>query len=95
MTFYFKLEFSSQGVSADLLNELTSQVLRHVGSSADAVPEVLPALQKAVASGTAGISSPGDQSRRCDVQFRAQGGKLDILVSSNGGRIWQTSLAIA
>lgn len=95
MTFYFKLEFSSQGVAAELLNDLTSQVLRYVGSSPEAVPEVMPALQKAVATGTAGIGAPGDQSRRCDVQFRAQGGKLDILVSSNGGRIWQTSLPIA
>lgn len=95
MNFYFKLEFSSQGVSAELLNELTSEVLHHVGLSPDAVPDVMPALQKAVATGTAGIGSPGDQSRRCDVQFRAQSGKLDILVSSNGGRIWQTSLQLA
>ena len=94
MNFYFKLEFSSQGVAAELLNELTSQVLHHVGLSRDAVPEVMPALEQAVATGTAGISGPGDQSRRCDVQFRAQGGKLDILVSSNGGRIWQTSLPL-
>src|SRR4051812_25515358 len=73
MNFYFKLEFSSQGVSAELLNALTSQVLRHVGSSLDAVPEVMPALHQAVASGTSGIAGPADQSRRCDVQFRAHG----------------------
>jgi hypothetical protein len=95
MNFYFKLEFSSQGVSAELLNDLVSQVLRHIGSSLDAVPDVMPALHKAVATGTAGIAGPADQSRRCDVQFRAHGGTLDILVSANGGRIWQTSLPIA
>ena len=31
---------------------------------------------------------------RCDVQFRAHDGKLDVLVSSNGGRVWQTTILI-
>jgi hypothetical protein len=98
MDFFFKLEFSSQGVSADLLKELTAQVLQHVGSSPDALPDLAEALQKAVATGTSApgtTSGPGDASRRCDVQFRAHGGTLDIVVSANGGRVWQVSHPIS
>jgi hypothetical protein len=28
------------------------------------------------------------------VQFRASGGELEVLVSSNGGRVWQTTIQI-
>jgi hypothetical protein len=86
--FFFTLEFSSQGVSATLLGDLTAQVLEYVGSPGT-VPELIGSLQKAVAQGSAGADS------RCDVQFRAQPGKLEIVVSSNGGRVWQTSLPIS
>ena len=86
--FFFALEFSSQGVPADLLEALAAHVLEHVGSSGAPMPELTRALQTAVDKGTAaGV-------HRCDVQFRASGGKLDIVVSSNGGRIWQDSLPI-
>ena len=86
--FFFALEFSSQGVSATLLDDLASHVLGHLGSSSSAVPGLAEALQTAVAEGAAA------GAHRCDVQFRATNGALDILVSSNGGRVWQTSLAI-
>ena len=86
--FFFALEFSSQGVSARLLTELASQVLLHVGSSPEAVPDLAQALQEAVAQDAA------TSERRCDVQFHVHGGHLDILVSSNGGRVWQTSRPI-
>lgn len=86
--FFFALEFSSQGVAAPLLGELAAQVLGHVGCSPADVPELTDALDKAVAKGAFG------GERRCDVQFRAGNGTLEILVSSNGGRIWQTSRSI-
>jgi hypothetical protein len=86
--FFFTLEFSSQGVSATLLGDLTARVLDYVGSKS-AVPELIDSLQKAVAKGSVGTDS------RCDVMFRAQPGKLEVVVSSNGGRVWQTSLPIS
>jgi hypothetical protein len=46
------------------------------------------ALEKAAEKGASG----GD--RRCDVQFRARNGMLEVLVSSNGGRVWQTEILI-
>lgn len=87
--FYFALEFSSQGVSADLLDDLAAHVLTYVGSSKDRVPHLTPSLQEAVAQGSA------RSDRRCDVRFHAQPGRLEIVVSSNGGRIWQTSVPLS
>ena len=87
--FFFAVELSSQGASAKLLTELASCVLSHVGSSAEAMPDLARALQQAVAA------SAGVGERRCDVQFRVRGGKLEVLVSANGGRIWQTSHLIS
>src|SRR5262245_25619821 len=86
--FFFALEFSSQGAPASLVEDLASQVFRYVGCEVDQVSGLTEALQQAVANG----SSAG--RRRCDVQFKASNGSLEILVSSNGGRIWQTSLTI-
>jgi hypothetical protein len=85
--FLFALEFSSQGVASSLLGDLAAQVLTHVGCPAD-VPELTDALEQAVAKGAFG------GERRCDVQFRAANGTLEILVSSNGGRVWQTTRSI-
>ena len=85
--FYFSLELSSQGAAASLVEELAVQVLAHVGCSREDIPELAGALEKAVAKTAYG-------ERRCDVQFRAQSGRLEILVSSNGGRILQTSRPI-
>jgi hypothetical protein len=86
--FFFALEFSSQGVPAALLGDLTAHVLGYVGCAGVTLNDLPEALQKAVAPGAAG------GERRCDLQFRAHGGKLEIVVSSNGGRIWQTSRTI-
>jgi anti-sigma regulatory factor (Ser/Thr protein kinase) len=85
--FYFSLELSSQGVEASLVEDLAAQVLEHVGCSREDIPELAGALEQAVARNAFG-------ERRCDVQFRAHNGRLEILVSSNGGRIFQTSRTI-
>jgi hypothetical protein len=86
--FFFALEFSSQGAPASLVEDLAGEVLRHTGCSPASVPGLSEACSRAAAaSGAAGHP-------RCDVQFRAHDGKLDILVSSNGGRVWQETLPI-
>jgi hypothetical protein len=86
--FAFALEFSSQGASVALLEELAGQVFRHVGCPAAPMGELGAALTAATAGSTFGGAS------RCDVQFRAHNHSLEILVSANGGRIWQTSCAL-
>ena len=85
--FFFALEFSSQGVPLSLLSDLAAHVLEHVGASKQLVPKLVEALQEAVSKGAAGA--------RADVRFQAQPGKLEIVVSSNGGRVWQTSVPLA
>jgi hypothetical protein len=92
---FFSLEFSSQGAPAALLEQLSSQLLTHVGVKAGDLPELASALQKAVAAGSAALRpSPGGVQPRCDVQFRVTGSKLEIVVTANGGRVWQTERRI-
>ena len=83
--FYFALEFSSQSVPVSLLGDLAAQVLGYVGCPRQDVPELAGALERAAEKSAAGC---------CDVQFRAQSGTLEILVSSNGGRVFRISHAI-
>jgi hypothetical protein len=87
-SFAFALEFSSQGAPVPLIEELARQVFRHVGCTTVPSEELTAALAKATAGGAFG-GAP-----RCDVQFRAHNNMLEILVSANGGRVWQTSCAI-
>lgn len=84
----FALELSSQGAPVHLLQTLTGQVLQHAGCLSAPMPELAAALEKATARGTFGGAG------RCDIQLRANGHTLDILVSANGGRIWQTRCTI-
>jgi hypothetical protein len=84
----FALEFSGQGVPAALLEALAGQVLEHVRCETAPRRELSDALERATSGGTFG------GARRCDVQFRAHNQTLEILVSANGGRIWQASCAI-
>ena len=85
--FYFALEFSSQGAPASLIEDLAGHVFKYVHCAESHVEGLSGALERATAPSANG---PG----RCDVQFRAQNGELEVLVSSNGGRIWQTSIQI-
>jgi hypothetical protein len=86
--FFFALEFSSQGAPVSLVEDLAANVFRHVGCAPEHAEELTEALETAAENGSIG----GD--RRCDVQFRARNGTLEVLVSSNGGRVWQTEILI-
>jgi hypothetical protein len=86
--FFFALEFSSQGAPASLVEDLAANVFRHVGAAPEHAEGLTQALKEATAKGAIG----GD--RRCDIQFRARNGMLEVLVSSNAGRVWQTEILI-
>jgi len=75
-------------VPGPLLEELAGQVFRHVGCTTHPAEELTAALARATAGGGFGGSA------RCDIQLRAHNRTLEILVSANGGRIWQGSCAI-
>jgi hypothetical protein len=85
--FYFALEFSSQSVPASLLGDLAAQVLGYAGCTRQELPELAGALEQAAETSTVGVCC-------CDVQFCAQNGTLEILVSSNAGRIFRISKSI-
>jgi hypothetical protein len=87
--FFFALEVSSQGAPAALVEDLAHNVFRFVNSNPDRAEGLRDALERAVAG--AGASG----ARRCDIQFRAGKGELEVLVSSNGGRVWQTTIVLA
>ena len=88
LPFAFALELSSQGAPVALIADLAAHVCRHVGCEQVPSVELTAALTQATADGAFG------GARRCDVQFRAKPNVLQILVSANGGRIWQTDCAI-
>jgi hypothetical protein len=81
----FALEFSSQGAPVPLLQALAAQVFRHARCVSPPGDELAAALSQAAAGGAF------NGARRCDVQIRAGEGKVEILVSANGGRVWQGS----
>jgi hypothetical protein len=79
--FFFALAVSG-GASREMLHELVAHVLEWAGSSGDGVAALGDELHAAVASG------PTDQT--VDVRFSADAGRLQIVVSSQAGAIWQT-----
>lgn len=87
--FFFSLELSSQGLPAALLEDLALNIFNHCGCGTDHAADLRTALQQAV-NDTQGSAGP----RRCDVQFRAGQKKLDVLVTANGGRLWQATIVL-
>jgi hypothetical protein len=83
----FALELSSQSVPVSLIRELADRVFRHAGCVSAPMDELAAALQQAT-----GETAFGGE-RRCDLQIRAGQATVDILVSANGGRVWQGSCA--
>lgn len=86
--FYFALECSSHGTPSALLEDLAEHVFKHVGCSTEHVEALSGALERAFAPREGGHG-------RCDIQFRAREGELEVLVSSDGGRVWQTSILLS
>jgi hypothetical protein len=86
--FVFALELSGQGAPAGLLAELAATVFRHVGCIDAPTAELAAALNQAAAAKAFGGAA------RCDVQFRTRHDTLEVLVSANGGRIWQSACAM-
>ena len=103
--FYFALEFSGQRVPAGLVAELASHVLGHVGCGREALAEVPQSLERAVvASGAADPGGPGNpgkaagsgvKDRCCNILFRTNLDRLEIVVSIDDGQVWKTSRPIS
>lgn len=83
--FLFALNISDQQYFDDMLGDVASSLLNHVGYSADAAGQIVAALHQALAEGAAG------GRRQCDVRFSVGAGELQIVVSYVGGREWRTA----
>ena len=86
--FVFALELSDEPPFDSMLSELAAAVLVYVGYHASAIDELRGVLRQALAAG------PSNGQGRCDVQFRAHGGELQIAVVFAGGAEWRTTRAL-
>ena len=81
--FYFAIELSGPAASADMLRELASRVLGQAGCGNDDVPVVVEAVERAVARSMAAGES------HCDVRFRVDSDRVEIVVCSAGRLLWR------
>lgn len=87
-SFTFLLECPGPSLHVPMLGELATAFLEHLGCSTVAAGELIAALEGAIADGRLAGAD------RCGVQFEAHDQRLDILVSADGGCVWQTSCAV-
>jgi hypothetical protein len=83
--FYFALEFPVESARTSLLADVAEHVFKHVGCSSEHVGGLSRAVDRA---------SGGEARERCDVRFHAREGELEVLVSADGDRVWQTSILL-
>ena len=82
--FVFTIHVEDELRFDDLINDVAAAVLRQTGYASAAASELLAALHEAVIEGRNAASW-------CGVQFRAQAGELQVVVSSGAGRVWRVS----
>ena len=82
--FLFALDLSDHAHFDEMVAEVAKNVLGHVGYAHDTTAELIALLHAALAEGAA------HASRHCRVQFSADAGELQIVVSYGGGQDWRT-----
>ena len=86
--FLFALKLSGEPRLNAMLDDLARCVLEQVGYAPPAVVDTLAKLRVALQEGA-------DQGQRdCDIQFRAEGGQLLIVLSYAGGRECRVACAL-
>ena len=71
-----------------MLGHLARHVLEHVGYPPPTIEEILDQFRAALEQAEA------EGARECDVEFRAEAGKLSIVVSHAHGRAWRFARAL-
>ena len=84
--FFFALAVSGSA-SREMRLELVAHVLDQAGCSGDGAASLGDELHAAVTSGA--------RDQPVEVRFSAEAGRLEIVVSSQAGAIWQTFREIA
>ena len=82
--FLFTLDLSDHVHFDEMLAEVAKNVLGHVGYAHDTIAELVALLHAALVEGAA------HTSHQCRVQFSADAGELQIVVSYGAGRQWRT-----
>jgi hypothetical protein len=83
--FYFAVHLPAPFQYEGLLNEVAGSVLRYAGCAAFNAGEVLERLD---AMATSDAAADG-----CDVHFRAEGGVVEIVMSTADGRVLRLTCA--
>ena len=78
--FLFAMKLSDDPQCDPMLDELATCVLKQIGYAPAAIADTLAKLRAALRED----ADPGHRNR--DVQFRAEGGQLIIVISNAGGR---------
>jgi hypothetical protein len=83
--FFFAVDVADEPEFGHMLGELVAVVLNHAGYTEGTIEELTDVLRGVLADG----ASTG--GRRCDVQFRARDGELEIVVARAGAAEWRTT----
>lgn len=87
--FTFVIDCSTLSASADLMRDLSLQVLGYVGCGDDTARATAEAL-----AGAAGEAA-GSGAQMLGLTFHAAAGTLDIVLSSGEREVWRASRAIS
>ncbi len=86
--FLFALDLSDRAHFDEMVAEVARNVLGHVGYAHDTTADLVALLHAAL------VERAAHASRPCRVQFSADAGQLQIVVSSGGGQEWRTRRAL-
>ena len=86
--FFFALELSDEAPFDAMLNQVATAVFGYAGYSGQHLTDVAALLRRELAAGAAA------GHHRCDVQFRAHDGELQITVSYPGRPEWRIARAL-
>jgi hypothetical protein len=82
--FFFAIDFSHDAASREMFRAVVTRVLAQAGRGANGV---MDDLQEA-------IEKSSSATEPCRVTFVARDGRLDIIVSSASGQLWQTTQSL-
>ena len=88
LEFLFALELSDEAPFDVMLTQVAAAVSSYAGYAGDGLAEVTALLHEELAAGAAA------GHHRCDVQFRAHAGELQITVSYPGRPEWRITRAL-
>ena len=83
--FLFALDLSDQAPFDEMLREVATNLLGHIGYACDAIAELVALMHAARTQGRA------HGPHHCRVQFSAHAGDLQIVISYTGGSEWHTT----